>query len=175
MESRPSQSKSEPSDDRADVAPDATLAEVFRHHYRPLLRLAYVLTESQHEAEELVQDAFVDLQANWHRVLNPPGYLRTVVANGARRRGRRSTNRRRIFERHHAASQREHLRQPAFENYLTDVLSRLPARYRIALVLAYFGDLSSNEIAEAMNCRPGTARSLVHRGLRMLRKELAHE
>jgi len=39
-------------------------------------------------------------------------------------------------------------------------------------VLAYIGGFTSVEIAEMLGCRPTTARSLVHRGLRLLAREL---
>lgn len=156
-------------------ADEETLVQVFRREYEPLMRLAYVLTGNQHESEELVQDAFVDLQHRWNRVLNPAGYLRTVVANGARRRGRKRSNRRRIMEQHQDAVARDTTDRPLYDLYLTDALARLPDRHRIAIVLAYFGGFTSTEIAETLRCRPATARSLVHRGLRLLARELDHE
>ncbi len=54
-------------------------------------------------------------------------------------------------------------------------LRRLSERRRTALVLRFYGDLSTAEIAEAMDCRPGTVSSLLHRGLADLRKELADD
>lgn len=146
--------------------------QVFRREYEPLMRLAFVLTGNQHEAEELVQDAFVELQQRWHRVLNPAGYLRTVIVNGARRRGRKRANRRRIVEQHQATIAGDNTDRPPYDHYLTDALARLPDRQRIAIVLAYFGGFTSVEIAEMLGCRPTTARSLVHRGLRLLAREL---
>ena len=52
---------------------------------------------------------------------------------------------------------------------LFDVLAALPARMRAALVLRYYQDLPENDIAELLGCAPGTARSLIHRGLARLR------
>jgi len=40
------------------------------------------------------------------------------------------------------------------------------------LVLRYYLDLSEAEIADALGCRPGTVKSLSHRGLADLRKAL---
>ncbi len=151
------------------------MVQIFRQEYEPLMRLAFVLTGSQHESEELVQDAFLDLQQRWDRVLNPAGFLRTVVANDARRRGRRRTRRREIVERNQFVLGRDTSQRPPYDHYLTDALSRLPDRQRTALVLAYFGGYSSAGIAEILGCKPATARSLVHRGIRLLGKELDRE
>lgn len=158
-----------------DAEEDLTLVQVFRHEYEPLMKLAFVLTGSQHESEELVQEAFLDLQQRWDRVLNPAGFLRTVVTNGARRRGRRRTRRHQIVERNQAVIAGDISQRPPYDYYLTDAMARLPDRQRIALVLAYFGGYSSAEIAETLGCKPATARSLVHRGIRLLGKELDRE
>ena len=58
--------------------------------------------------------------------------------------------------------------QPAGE--LVDALENLPFRQRVALVLRYYEDRSMEEIAAALECRPGTAKSLVSRGLAALRE-----
>ena len=49
---------------------------------------------------------------------------------------------------------------------------RLHARRwnRTALVLRFYGQMSEREIAEAMDVRPGTVKSLVSRGLADLRE-----
>ena len=49
-----------------------------------------------------------------------------------------------------------------------DALAHLSVRQRTALVLRFYADLSEGEIARALGCRPGTVKSLVHRGLRQL-------
>ena len=148
-----------------------TIDGLFRDEYEPMLRLAFVLTGDQHAAEEVVQDGFVAVQARWASLHNPGGYLRTTIVNGARQRPRRSDRRRRI-ERERLAGDSE-TAATTEPDYLLDVLARLPERQRAAVVLAYYGRLGSNEIADLLGCRPGTAKSLVHRGLARLRKDLA--
>jgi len=53
-----------------------------------------------------------------------------------------------------------------------EVLNRLPARRRTALVLRYYLDLPVGEIAVLMDARPSTVRSLIKRGLESLRRRL---
>jgi RNA polymerase sigma factor (sigma-70 family) len=55
---------------------------------------------------------------------------------------------------------------------LDDALAKLPYRRRAALALRYFCDLPDSEIAVALDVRPATVRSLIHRGLADLRKEI---
>jgi RNA polymerase sigma factor (sigma-70 family) len=151
--------------------PAGDLRTLFDEEYDAMVRLAYVLVGDAHDAEEIVQEAFVEVQQRWSGLLNPGGYLRTAVINGARRRGRRERRRREIVRRNHLQLAGETAAADIYDHTL-QVLDALPESQRAALVLAYYGGLGSAEIAEAMGCRPGTARSHVHRGLKRLRREL---
>jgi RNA polymerase sigma-70 factor (ECF subfamily) len=54
-------------------------------------------------------------------------------------------------------------------------LRNLGIKYRTVLALRYYEDLSIDEIAEIINVRPGTIKSLIHRGLAKLRTELERQ
>ena len=58
----------------------------------------------------------------------------------------------------------------ALEEHLQKALTGLPEEFRIAVVLADIEGLSYEEIAETMNCSLGTVRSRLHRGRKLLRK-----
>jgi RNA polymerase sigma factor (sigma-70 family) len=148
---------------RVDRDPDITLATVFRSEYGRLVKVAALMCDSQAVAEEIVQDAFVNLHRRWGAVSNPAAYLRTMVVNGAR-----SQLRRRMVERRHRESTRNVADLGADEMY--DALQGLPGRQRAALVLRYYADFSEDDIADALRCRPATVRSLIHRGLAKLRE-----
>jgi RNA polymerase sigma factor (sigma-70 family) len=49
----------------------------------------------------------------------------------------------------------------------------LPARQRAAVVLRYYQDLPEKQVAEALGCPVGTARSHASRGVARLRRILA--
>ena len=151
--------------------PVVGVTELFEREYDAMLRLAYLLIRDQHDAEEVVQDAFLDVQERWDRLLNPGGYLRMAVVNGAKRGAERERNRRRIVRRD--ATKIAPTDDRAEYEPIVDVLLVLPERQRTAVVLAYYLALGPREIAEALDCRVGTAKSLVHRGLRRLKKELS--
>ncbi|MEE9416599.1 MAG: sigma factor-like helix-turn-helix DNA-binding protein [Acidimicrobiales bacterium] len=55
---------------------------------------------------------------------------------------------------------------------LWDVLNKLDEDKRVAVVLRYFGQYRSSEIALVMDIPAATVRSHVRRGLAVLRKEL---
>ncbi len=145
--------------------PPADVASLFRTHRRPMTQLAYVLTSDASAADEIVQDAFVQLHARWARIDNPVGYLRTAVVNGCR-----------SHHRHRAVLRRTPQPRPEAAllaaDELSDALAKLPYRQRAALALRYFADLPDEEIATALSIRPATVRSLIHRGLGALRQEI---
>lgn len=59
-----------------------------------------------------------------------------------------------------------------WERELDASLRRLPHDQRAVVVLRYWLGLSESEIADALECRPGTVKSRHARALRTLRKEL---
>lgn len=144
--------------------------ELFRARWGPSVRLATALTSDRALAEELVQEAFLEVTRRWDVLDNPEGYLRTTVVNRCRSHHRRQ-----------GIARRKVLPPPPLEveapelDELWQVLARLPAKRRAALVLRYYEDLPVNEIARLLGCRPGTVSSLLHRGLADLRKVLDHE
>jgi RNA polymerase sigma factor (sigma-70 family) len=52
------------------------------------------------------------------------------------------------------------------------VVSTLPPRQRAVLVLRYYEDLSEQQIADALGCRPGTVKSQASAALATLRARL---
>ncbi len=140
-----------------------TFEALYRAHYPALMRLAFLLTGSNEEAEDLVHDVF--LRAQGRMPLTHPGsYLRAAVVNACR-----SHHRRVVVARRHAPAPAP-LTMPRELVEFRDVLLRLPLRQRSAVVLRYFCDLSDADIAELLSCRPTTVRTLVHRGLAKLRE-----
>src|SRR5438034_1280654 len=63
------------------------LGELYAVHYRALVRLAALLVRDMATAEEIVQDSFVAMHANWRRLRDSrkaSSYLRQCVVNGSR-------------------------------------------------------------------------------------------
>lgn len=139
--------------------------DVFRRESLAMVRLAFLMVGSEPQAEEIVQDAFAKLLERWDTARDPAAYLRTSVINGCR-----SAHRRRAVERRAAA------REPSLGHvglgvdHLGDALSALPPKRRAAIVLRYYDGLSEAQIADVLRVRPGTVKSLVHRGLAQLRE-----
>ena len=144
------------------------LAALYDLERVPMIRLAALLVGSHAIAEEIVQDSFAALGERWGQLDNPGGYLRSTVVNGCR-----MALRRRATEQRYARDETSTVDAPTELVELREALDRLSERERAVVALRYFVDLPDGEIAELLGCRTTTVRSLVHRSLRKLRKELS--
>ena len=142
-----------------------TIEALFRAEYGPMVRLAFTLVGNNAEAEELVQDSFVEVHRRYDGIERPGGYLRTTVVS----RCRSALRRRRVMQAHPPAPPDD---LPNSAGELWDVLNKLTEDQRIAVVLRYYGQYRASEIAQIMEMPGATVRSHLKRGLAVLRKEL---
>jgi RNA polymerase sigma-70 factor (sigma-E family) len=143
-----------------------TFEELYAQQYRPMVRLAHTLVDTQQRAEDVVQDAFAAMYERYDRLERPEAYLRVSVLNGCRR-----VLRRRMLRRVQPIP-------PGRDgelgfNHVVDAIRRLPHRQRSMVVLRYDLQLSDAEIAETLEVPLGTVKSTLHRALGALRKELS--
>jgi RNA polymerase sigma-70 factor (sigma-E family) len=152
------------------------LGELYLRHADDAVRLAFLITGDRALAEDLVQDAFIKMAGRLVHLRDPDAfgaYLRRTVVNLAN-----SHFRHRKVERGYVERQG---RQPSQEGVEHDLdtredlwrrLQRLSERQRAAIVLRVYEDLSEQRVAEILQCRVGTVKSLVSRGLALLRADL---
>jgi RNA polymerase sigma factor (sigma-70 family) len=145
--------------------------DLYRREYPTMVRISYLMVRDEDLAVEVTHDAFARVLERWSRLDEPGAYLRTAVVNASR-----DALRRRIFRR-----SRRHVIEVvdagahAPDDYLLDALDQLAPKRRAAVVLRYYLDLPEAEIATAIGVRPGTVKSLLHRGLAELRAALADD
>lgn len=155
---------------------EAGFAGFVRENTPALLRTAYLLTGNQQQAEELVQDTLVRLYPKWDRVEAadvPLAYVRRSLSNAYINQMRRGSARELAFEDVPERSDpHDALSQLADRDQIWAGLNRLSQRQRAALVLRFFEDLSDEQTAAALGCRVGTVRSLISRGLAVLREHM---
>ncbi len=146
---------------------DVAFEGFYRSQWAPMVRLAWLLSGSRHDGEDVVHDAFLRVEQRFHEVSEPVAYLRTAVVNGVR-----------MLQRHREV-ERRHLEQPepagdaSEADDLLAALRALPSRERHALVLRYYLGLSVDEVAAQLTCPLGTAKSLIHRGIEHVRGRLS--
>jgi RNA polymerase sigma-70 factor (sigma-E family) len=150
------------------------LAELYRRHAPAAARLAFLLTGDRTLAEDLVQEAFVRLAGRFVDMRNPDAfeaYLRRTVVNLTNSHFRRLRVERAYLERQRQAPVDARRPFPDLESRdeLWQALQLLNVRQRAAIVLRFYEDLSEREIAEVLECPPGTVKSLISRGMDALR------
>lgn len=137
-------------------------------HYRSLLRLGAVLGHDWSVAEELVQESFV----RYHRSGTRPrpgaelAYLRRTVINLAHDHHRRAAFIGRLV--HYDPAPMASSEDEALTNQqqvaIAAAVRRLPRRQHDCVVLYYFADLSTAEIASTLEISAGSVKTHLHRG-----------
>ena len=146
--------------------PASALEVLYRAEYVGMVRFAFTLVGSNAEAEEIVQDSFVEISQRIDDLgPQPGGYLRAIVASRCR-----SALRRRRLVGQHTSIRLMNLTPEA--DSLWDVLEHLPEQQRIAVVLRYYCGCHASEIAAMIDRPASTVRSHLRRALETMRREI---
>jgi RNA polymerase sigma-70 factor (sigma-E family) len=156
---------------------EQALKELYSLHYKPLVRLSALLLRDVGAAEEVVQDAFIEMHKGWLRLRDTEkalSYLRQAVVN----RSRSVLRHRMVVERNAPKPQPD---MPSAEHGAFALLERsaviaalrqLPERQREAVVLRFYADMSEAQIADAMGISRGAVKSHTSRAMTALRSVL---
>lgn len=169
---------------------DAGFAALVRRHQQLLLAVARRTTGDRTDAEDLAAEALLRAyralrgwDAERIAALEVRGWLLTVLLN-VRRNDLRTAARRPRADRGPGDGEPPDVptRGPSVEDqalpdpHLAAALASLSPVQRTAVVLRHVADLPVGEVATALGCAEGTARSHVSRGLARLRAALcAHD
>ena len=146
--------------------PELGFIAIYQDRYTSMVRLAVLMLGDQQAAEEVAQDAFAIAYQRWSKIENPISYIRQIVIN----RCRDVLRRRKLANALRAGRPELVVIEP--REHLDDALAALPARQRAVIVLRFYEGLSIDEIAATLATRPGTVKSLLHRGLARLREDI---
>ncbi len=147
----------------------SSFAGFYESHREGAIRLAWLLTHDPAAAEDVVHDAFTALFHRFESVDNHAAYLRRSVVNAVYERTRRSG---RETRRMALVATTEPVEVDGPTGGLIDAIARLPLQQRTVIVLRYWSDLDHAAIADAMDTRVGTVRSLLSRATAQLRTEI---
>jgi RNA polymerase sigma-70 factor (sigma-E family) len=150
------------------------LERLYDEEYEGAVRLAHALVGDRPRAEELAQDAFVRTFTRIEDLDRPGAYLRTVLVNLCRDAERRSRLARSRTGPAGPASI-DGPAEPAEASPVWQALRTLPERQRTAVILRFYLDLPTDQIAELIGARPATVRSLVHRALATLKETVSSD
>ena len=148
----------------------ARFDEFFEDEHERLFKALYFVTGNRHDAEELMQDAFLKLWERWgeiHRIHDPIAYLFRVALNGFRMRRRRAAMAiRRAIP---IPESRDGFLDAEMRADVRQLLLGLTPRQRAALLLVDLFGYPSEQAARILRVRPSTVRALATKGRQTLR------
>ncbi|GAA0240229.1 SigE family RNA polymerase sigma factor [Cryptosporangium japonicum] len=140
-----------------------------------LRRVAYLLCQDVHRADDLVQSALERLYVHWgkaKKAAEPRAYARTVLVRVFLSEQRTTWARRIVL----VDGSRDDPAGPELDVdarlEMEAALRELPPRQRAVLVLRFYCDLSVEQTATVLRCATGTVKSQSARGLDRLREVL---
>jgi RNA polymerase sigma-70 factor (ECF subfamily) len=144
------------------------IERLYREHRAGLVRLVERELHDHHDAEDVVQTAFLDAQRALERGTiprNPHAWLAAIALNAGRRLRRRRLNAEPLEEYavHEASGMSE----------IHAALASLPTEQRAAVLYRDVLGLSYGETAEQMGTSVNAVTMLLHRGRQRLRQTLA--
>lgn len=143
------------------------IERLYREHRAGLVRLVERELHDHHDAEDVVQTAFLDAQRAVERGTtprNPRAWLATIALNAGRRLRRRRLNEELLEE--HAVQEASVMPE------IRAALASLPSEQRAAVVYRDVLGLSYDETAERMGKSVNAVTMLLHRGRGRLRQTL---
>ena len=185
----------------AEAPPDATrLAAEARDRIRfeeealalsdQVYRVARHLANSREEADDLVQETYVRAFRSWRSYqpgTNLRAWLLRILTNLNIDRGRRAQRTPptqgleandyylydRLTESDGGPSDEERVVERLSQDDIVEALASVPHDFRDVIVLVDIGDFSYQDAAQILDIPIGTVMSRLHRGRRILKRELA--
>ena len=148
-------------------------------------RVAYAISRDHHRAEDITQEAFLSAWRGRDGFRPQQGSVAAWLLGIVRNRAIDSVRRDRRHDDRPAADwevERQQAMVPAADDAVAErqqaaelrlTLARLPAAQRDVIVLAYFGELSTSEIAAELDLPLGTIKGRMRLGLKKLRAGVA--
>jgi RNA polymerase sigma-70 factor (sigma-E family) len=151
-------------------------SRLYESHIAEAVRLAYLLTGEREVAEDVAQDSFVRAAGRFQHLREETAfrkYLLRSVVNACRGHWRRrQVEQRYVASLSHGRPGVTQAEDVPARLAVTQMLAELSPRQRSAVVLRHYLDLSEAQTAELMGCSVGTVKTLVSRGLKVLRERM---
>jgi RNA polymerase sigma factor (sigma-70 family) len=148
-------------------------AWLFATEFRPVARTVFLIVHDRGRAEDITQDAFVELLQRWRKISRydrPGAWVRRIAVRMAIREVRRE-GRRPALELEAAPPAGP---EPPDEDLRRAILG-LPPMQRAVVVLFYFEDRPTAELADILGCSDATVRVHLSRARKRLAEILGEE
>lgn len=147
------------------------LEDIIEKYNGMLYRLAIIRMQNKEDAEEVVQDTFVKLieHIQKKKTFNDEEHLKAWLLTVATNRGKSILT---LYWNKNTEGMdglKEFAAPEQKENYAYDYVLKLPEKYRIAINLFYYEQLTTEQISFIMKTKESTVRSYLHRGREKLK------
>ncbi|MCX8062138.1 MAG: RNA polymerase sigma factor [Anaerolineales bacterium] len=162
---------------------DSDAFESLFHRYKNLVyRVAYLILEDRHEAEDALQEVFLQVYRAYPTYDSTKGafttWLYRITVNYCLKRRRKQKfsmlpldNLFSLF----SSPQHSTIDETGIADEVREAMARLSDQFRVVLILRYFSDLSYDEISRVLEIPIGTVKSRLARAIKMLQRELQKE
>lgn len=174
---------------------EAAFDELYHSYSGKLYRMAYFITGNRSDSEDILQETFVKCFLH-RKVLKQPErfeswlyqiLVRTAWRSEKRRKGKRELSFDGILDNEEDTGMAERIQRDGKAEPLEQVLkaemsselwkavNRLGMKHRTVVLLYYYNDLSTKEIAVMTGTLEGTVKSRLHKARLLLREQLLAE
>jgi RNA polymerase sigma factor (sigma-70 family) len=154
------------------VDADEEFRWLFVNDYPSVVRTTYLVLHDHARAEEIAQDAFVQLLRHWskvHQYESPSAWLRRVAIRLAVKEARRDQRRLVLTRRDHETPRPGAAGGPVeVDEELVTAIRKLSPQQRSVVVLFYYEDRPMDQIAEILGCTPATGWVHLHKARKRL-------
>jgi len=173
---------------------ESAIPRLLDEHGAQIYGLGLRMCRSPEDAQDLVQEVFLQAFRKWDQFegrSSPSTWLYTIASRVCQRRHRRRAGEPRELESIHtllpsgdegvldlpsgSETPQDVLERRETQETVERVVARLPAKFRLPLMLKDLMDLSINEIAEILGLKEATVKTRLHRARLFAAKELARE
>ena len=163
----------------------AAFEVIYERHSQAAYSLAYRMAGSRGVAEDVVQEAFLNIWRSGARYERARGSVRTWVLGIVHHRAIDALRRSLVHEKRRAGDEgiedtletsvRTDVEAARHEEAATvrEALARLPSEQAHVIELAYFGGFTHTEIASMLDMPVGTVKGRMRLGLKKMRTELS--
>lgn len=154
---------------------------IFKEYYEVMCLTALRITKERSLAEDIVQEVFYELfrKRDTVQIQSLVGYLKRSVYNRSLNKIKSNKD---IFDSDdlnielsdNSVSSQENLEFKELEDYLNEVIDRLPEKCRLVFILNRFEELSYKEVAAKMEISVKTVENQMSKALRILREEMVN-
>jgi len=153
---------------------------IVRRWQSPLINLAFRYCRDRQRAEEMAQDAFLQIYRNLHKFRGDAAFSTWLFAvslnlyrSFMRRKSLPVESIDTLTEIAGGQFPQLQIEQEERDDLVRRAVAGLPSQYRDAVIVFYFREMDLAETAAILGVSEGTVKAWLHRGRELLRKKLA--